>query len=69
MRSKADYSLFYKGRGSTYVALLINVDNIVLTGASLKEINLFEDRLSVNFKLNDLDTLKRFLNLEIVRSQ
>ncbi|KAL4572890.1 hypothetical protein LXL04_019678 [Taraxacum kok-saghyz] len=36
---KSDYSLFHKGSGSNYVALLVYVDDIIITGSSTKEIN------------------------------
>lgn len=58
MQSKSDYSLFYKGFGSTYIALLVYVDDIVLTGASLDEINNVKTRLTNEFKLKDLGNLK-----------
>lgn len=67
-QSKADYSLFYKGKGSSYVALLVYVDDIVLTGASLHEIDSIKQSLSNKFKLKDLGKLQHFLGLEIARS-
>lgn len=64
-QSKADNSLFYKGYGSTYVALLMYADDIVLTGASLEGINLIKQNLSNEFKLKYLGKLQHFLGLEI----
>ncbi|XP_052624956.1 uncharacterized mitochondrial protein AtMg00810-like [Lactuca sativa] len=60
---------FLNGSGSTYVVLLVYVDDIVLIGVSLGEINLVKDRLSNEFKLKDLGNLKHFLGLEIARSK
>ncbi|XP_023735653.2 uncharacterized mitochondrial protein AtMg00810-like [Lactuca sativa] len=68
IQSKADYSLFYKGVGKNYVALLVYVDDIVLTGASISEINAIKESLSNTFKLKDLGKLQHFLGLEIARS-
>ena len=67
-QSKADYSLFHRGHGATYVALLVYVDDIVLTGASLSEITAVKEILSAQFKLKDLGNLKHFLGLEVARS-
>ena len=69
IQSKADYSLIYKGNGSTYVALLVYVDDIVITGASLEGINSLKQSLSEEFKLKDLGNLKMFLGLEVARSK
>ena len=68
-QSKSDYSLFFKGSGSTYVALLVYVDDIVITGASSEQIQLLKKALSDQFKLKDLGNLRHFLGLEIARSK
>ena len=69
IQSKADYSLFYKGSGSTYVAILVYVDDIILAGPSQKLIDEVKIKLSDRFKLKDLGDLKFFLGLEVARSK
>ncbi|KAJ9555731.1 hypothetical protein OSB04_010345 [Centaurea solstitialis] len=69
IRSKADYSLFYKGSGSTYVAVLVYVDDIILAGPSQTLIDEVKIHLSNRFKLKDLGDLKYFLGLEVARSK
>lgn len=68
-QSKVDYSLLYKGSGSSYVALLLYVDDIVISGASIEGINALKHSLSQQFKLKDLGNLKMFLGLEVARSK
>ncbi|KAL7585123.1 hypothetical protein Lser_V15G44364 [Lactuca serriola] len=68
-QSKSDYSLFFKGSGSTYVALLVYVDDILITGSSNTEINLLKQQLSAKFKLKDLGSLGYFLGLEVAKSK
>lgn len=68
-QSKSDYSLFFKGSGSNYVALLVYVDDILITGSSTTEINLLKKQLSDKFKLKDLGSLGYFLGLEVAKSK
>ena len=59
-QSKSDYSLFHKGTGSDYVALLVYVDDILITGSSTKGIADLKRKLSDKFKLKDLGSLGYF---------
>lgn len=65
---KSDYSLFTKGSGSSFLALLVYVDDIIITGASMTAIELLKQHLHGTFKLKDLGSLRYFLGLEIARS-
>ena len=67
-QSKSDYSLFTKGSGSQFIALLVYVDDIVITSPSVEDIAQLKQLLYSQFKLKDLGSLKYFLGLEIARS-
>ncbi|GJR45438.1 ribonuclease H-like domain-containing protein [Tanacetum coccineum] len=56
--SKFDYSLYVKKEGSVFVALLMYVDDIVITGNDEIEIKSFKDFLSSKFLIKDLDWAK-----------
>lgn len=67
-QSKADYSLFTKGSRDSFVALLVYVDDIVITGPNIDVFNSLKAFLHSQFKLKDLRVLKYFLGIEIARS-
>ena len=60
--------MFTKGTGSDFVALLVYVDDIILTGPSQSVIESLKAFLHGQFKFKDLGSLKYFLGLEIARS-
>ncbi|XP_057453048.1 uncharacterized mitochondrial protein AtMg00810-like [Lotus japonicus] len=68
-QSKSDYSLFTKGTGSSFIALLVYVDNIIIASANTSLISSLKKALQDSFKLKDLGTLHYFLGLEITRSK
>lgn len=68
VQSKSGYSLFTKGSGSSFVALLVNVDDIIITGLSTHAISSLKTFLHTQFKLKDLGNLKYFLGIEIART-
>ena len=69
VQSQADHSLFVHSKGSLFIALLVYVDDMVITGndhacvASLKSV------LDKKFGIKDLGSLKYFLGLEIARNK
>ncbi|XP_061361892.1 uncharacterized mitochondrial protein AtMg00810-like [Gastrolobium bilobum] len=68
-QSSADHSLFVRFENSSFKALLIYVDDIVLAGDNLAEIRHVKRFLDDEFKIKDLGTLRFFLGLEISRSK
>lgn len=54
VHSKSDYSLFTKGSHSSFVALLVYVDDIIITGPDLTAITALKNFLDTQFKLKDL---------------
>lgn len=68
-QSKADYSFFHKGHGDTFVALLVYVDDIIITRASYSAIKRLKEQLCQAFKLKYLGDLGYFLGLEIACSK
>jgi len=68
LQSKFDYSLFTRKVDSSYIALLVYVDDIVLASNDSNAISDITQLLNEQFKLKDLGTLKYFLGLEIARA-
>lgn len=61
--------LVHDGVGASFVALLVYVDDIIISGSNTKIIDSLKAFLYSQFKLKDLNKLKYFLDLEIARSQ
>ncbi|XP_019430291.1 PREDICTED: uncharacterized protein LOC109337710 [Lupinus angustifolius] len=68
-QSSHDHSLFTKNRNQYFTALLIYVDDLVLSGNDMHEIMLVKQHLDKQFKIKDLGKLKYFLGLEVARSK
>ncbi|GJZ04958.1 ribonuclease H-like domain-containing protein [Tanacetum coccineum] len=63
-QSGHDHSLYTKESGGSFVALLVYVDDIVLTGNDINEINKVKTSLRSKFKIKDLGELKYCLGIE-----
>ncbi|XP_058192159.1 uncharacterized mitochondrial protein AtMg00810-like [Rhododendron vialii] len=68
-QSKADYSLFTKVTGNSFTAVLIYVDDILLTGNDLQEMACLKSFLLKHFHIKDLGDLKYFLGIKFSRSR
>jgi hypothetical protein len=66
--SQSDHSLYIKSTANNFTALLVYVDDIVLAGNSIHEIQTVKMFLDQKFKIKDLGKLRYFLGLEIARS-
>ncbi|GJS63466.1 ribonuclease H-like domain-containing protein [Tanacetum coccineum] len=65
-QSKSDYSLFTKTNKDVFLALLVYVDDIIITGNNVAEIEKFKVFLKSKFMIKDLRKLKYFLGIEVV---
>ncbi|RVW31814.1 Retrovirus-related Pol polyprotein from transposon TNT 1-94 [Vitis vinifera] len=69
VQSKADYSLFTCRKGKSFTALLIYVDDILITGNDVNVIVALKQFLHSHFRIKDLGDLKYFLGIEVSRSK
>ncbi|GKE70477.1 ribonuclease H-like domain-containing protein, partial [Tanacetum coccineum] len=67
-QSGHDHSLYTKESDGVFVTLLVYVDDIVLTGNNVNEINNVKKFLSSKFKIKDLGELKYFLGIEVLKT-
>lgn len=68
-QSLSDYSLFVRNHHGNFTALLVYVDDVILAGNNLQEIEETKQFLAKRFKLKDLGQLKYFLGIEVARSR
>ena len=67
-QSKADYFLFTKRSPTGLTIVLVYVDDLVLIGTDLVEIQQLKQSLDAKFGIKDLGILKYFLGFEVARS-
>ncbi|CAL9022112.1 unnamed protein product, partial [Prunus brigantina] len=65
----SDHTLFLKHRKGKVTALIIYVDDMIITGNDKQEISQLQDYLTTEFEMKDLGGLKYFLGIEVARSQ
>ncbi|KAJ9559398.1 hypothetical protein OSB04_014012 [Centaurea solstitialis] len=67
-QSDADHTLFVKNANKKITALIVYVDDLVVTGNDDYELKDLQSRLATKFELKDLGPLKYFLGIEVSRS-
>ncbi|GKE24984.1 ribonuclease H-like domain-containing protein, partial [Tanacetum coccineum] len=67
-QSKSDYSLFTKSEKGNFLALLVYVDDIIVTGNNVDETEKFKEFLRTKFQIKDLGKLKYFLGIEVLET-
>jgi len=67
-QSKANYSLFTKVDDNFFLALLVYVDDIIITGNCSSSIESLKSFLHKQFQIKDLGCLRYFLGLKVARS-
>ncbi|KAF5463145.1 hypothetical protein F2P56_019084 [Juglans regia] len=63
--SQADHSLFTLITSTSIILVLVYVNDILVAGNDLSQIEIFKKILATHFKTKDLGSLKYFLSLEI----
>ncbi|RVW50118.1 Retrovirus-related Pol polyprotein from transposon RE2 [Vitis vinifera] len=67
-QAKTDSSLFIRQTSTSFIALLIYVDDVIIASNDLKEIDVVKKFLHESFTIKDLGELKYFLGIEVARS-
>ena len=68
-QSNSDHTLFLKKQMSKITALIVYVDDMVVTGNDPEERKALQTHLSREFEMKDLGPLKYFLGIEVSRSK
>ncbi|GJT16932.1 ribonuclease H-like domain-containing protein [Tanacetum coccineum] len=68
-QSKSDYSLFTKIDKGVFLALLVYVDDIIITGNNVDDIEKFKVFLKSKFMIKYLGKLKYFLGIEVIDTE
>ena len=68
IQSQADNTLFTRGTEATFIAILVYVDDMILTGPNLALLQQLQVTLNAKFSLKILGPLKYFLGFEIAKS-
>ena len=67
-QSPLDHSLFLYTKGNVFLALLVYVDDLVLTSNNTNNCKEFKEYLQRRFTLKDLGPLEYFPRIEVARS-
>ncbi|CAL8998283.1 unnamed protein product [Prunus brigantina] len=67
-QSNFDHTLFLKHKENKITALIVYVDDMIVTGDDPDERKALQEYLSKEFEMKDLGTLKYFLGIEVSRS-
>ncbi|XP_014517256.1 uncharacterized protein LOC106774731 [Vigna radiata var. radiata] len=67
-QTSGDHSLFTKHNGDNITIMIVYVDDIILSGNDINDINHITNMLNDRFKIKNLGNLSYFLGFEVARS-
>ena len=68
-RCETDHCCYVKFFGNSYIILLLYVDDMLIVGSNIEEINILKKQLSKQFAMKDLGIAKQILGMRIVRDK
>jgi hypothetical protein len=68
-QSNSDHTLFLKHKLGKVTALIVYVDDIIITGDDVEEMSQLQKQLATEFEMKNLGGLKYFLGIEVARSK
>ena len=68
-RCEADHCYYVKFLGNSYIILLLYVDDMLIAGSTIEEINNLKKQLSKQFAMKDLGVAKQILGMRIIKDK
>ena len=68
-RCEANHYCYVKSFENSYIILLLYVDDMLIAGSSIEEINNLKKQLSKQFAMKDLGAAKQILDMRIIRDK
>ena len=65
-RCEADHCCYVKFFGNSYIILLLYVDDMLIVGSSIEEINILKKQFLKQFAIKDLGAVKQILGMRMV---
>ena len=68
-KCEADHCYYVKSFENSYIILLLYVDDMLIAGSSIKEINNLKKQLAKQFAMKDLGAAKQIFGMKIIRDK
>jgi hypothetical protein len=68
-QSNSDCTLFLKHNEEQIIALIMYIDDMIVTGNDLEERKTLQEHLAREFEMKDLSEWKYFLGIKVARSK
>ena len=64
-----DHCCYFKQFDSSYIILLLSVDDMLIAKLNMREINRIKRQMSEEFEMKDMGTPKQILGMSIIRDR